>query len=182
VSRMLLVLSKHMPRVIPGFDLKITLLLDLLQKESIRRNDLSAAETPAVFQDPCRSAAFEPPRGAPGAFGSYSRTAACGNGTFRPERRVLRNSGSLIATPTPNNQVERLTEAKTAGSELLITACPKCMIHLTCAIRDRRRQGAGSWRIPRSDVRSGDQIAWYGDRKEAKRQSKNLLAKEEVNI
>jgi Fe-S oxidoreductase len=39
-------------------------------------------------------------------------------------------------------QVERLQEAKNTGADLLITACPKCMIHLTCAMRDRLRQGS----------------------------------------
>ena len=33
-------------------------------------------------------------------------------------------------------QVQRLQEARATRSDLLITACPKCMIHLTCAIRD----------------------------------------------
>jgi hypothetical protein len=36
------------------------------------------------------------------------------------------------------------------------------MIHLTCAIRDRRRQG--SWKLEIRDLMSvlADQIAWYG--------------------
>jgi len=38
-------------------------------------------------------------------------------------------------------QVERLQEAKATGADMLVTACPKCMIHLTCTIRDRLRHG-----------------------------------------
>ncbi len=30
-------------------------------------------------------------------------------------------------------QVERLSEAQQTGAKTLITACPKCQIHLTCA-------------------------------------------------
>jgi Fe-S oxidoreductase len=38
-------------------------------------------------------------------------------------------------------QVKRLQEAKATGADLLITACPKCMIHLTCTIRDPLQRG-----------------------------------------
>ena len=31
-------------------------------------------------------------------------------------------------------QIDRLTEAKATGAELLVTACPKCQIHLKCAM------------------------------------------------
>jgi Fe-S oxidoreductase len=30
-------------------------------------------------------------------------------------------------------QIQRLKEAAAAGAEAIITACPKCQIHLTCA-------------------------------------------------
>ncbi|MFQ6014555.1 MAG: (Fe-S)-binding protein [Anaerolineae bacterium] len=35
-------------------------------------------------------------------------------------------------------QVERLREAKATGAEMLVTACPKCQIHLKCAMADER--------------------------------------------
>jgi len=34
-------------------------------------------------------------------------------------------------------QVERLTEAKGTRADLLVTACPKCQIHLNCALSER---------------------------------------------
>ena len=39
-------------------------------------------------------------------------------------------------------QVKRLEQAHATGSDLLVTACPKCQIHLTCAMEDpfRREQ------------------------------------------
>jgi Fe-S oxidoreductase len=37
--------------------------------------------------------------------------------------------------------VQRLQEARATGADLLVTACPKCMIHLTCTIRDPLRHG-----------------------------------------
>lgn len=33
-------------------------------------------------------------------------------------------------------QVERLKEAKATGAGTLVTACPKCQIHLSCALTD----------------------------------------------
>lgn len=36
-------------------------------------------------------------------------------------------------------QVERLREAKETQGDLIVTACPKCQIHLTCAMRDVNR-------------------------------------------
>jgi heterodisulfide reductase subunit D len=33
-------------------------------------------------------------------------------------------------------QVKRLRQAKATGSDLLVTACPKCQIHLQCAMED----------------------------------------------
>ena len=34
-------------------------------------------------------------------------------------------------------QIERLTEAKSTKADLLVTACPKCQIHLNCALSER---------------------------------------------
>ena len=39
-------------------------------------------------------------------------------------------------------QMERLQEAKQTGAELLVTACPKCQIHLTCAMKDQHLGGS----------------------------------------
>jgi heterodisulfide reductase subunit D len=36
-------------------------------------------------------------------------------------------------------QVKRLTSARQTGSELMLTACPKCQIHLRCAMEDAVR-------------------------------------------
>ena len=33
-------------------------------------------------------------------------------------------------------QVERLRQAVATGAEILVTACPKCQIHLLCAMKD----------------------------------------------
>jgi len=39
-------------------------------------------------------------------------------------------------------QMERLQEARQTGAELLVTACPKCHIHLACAMKDQHLNGS----------------------------------------
>jgi len=39
-------------------------------------------------------------------------------------------------------QMERLREARQTGAGLLVTACPKCHIHLTCAMKDGHLNGS----------------------------------------
>ncbi len=33
-------------------------------------------------------------------------------------------------------QIKRLKQARNSGSDLLVTSCPKCQIHLRCAMED----------------------------------------------
>ena len=39
-------------------------------------------------------------------------------------------------------QLERLESARAAGAQTMITTCPKCWIHFTCAQAGERRRGA----------------------------------------
>lgn len=57
-------------------------------------------------------------------------------------------------------QVERLKEAKATRADLLVTACPKCMIHLTCAMRDPVRGGSMAMEIRDLVSVLADQIMW----------------------
>jgi Fe-S oxidoreductase len=42
-------------------------------------------------------------------------------------------------------QIERLTEAKSTAADLLVTACPKCQIHLNCVQSEKLP-------VPKEDV------------------------------
>ncbi len=133
------ILSRHLPRVVPGSDLKVTLLVDLLaQRQAEGGLDFRPLERRATYQDPCRlgrmAGRLDEPRqlmrSLPGlelnemvdhGLGSL----CCGNSAFvncdAYSKRI---------------QMERLRQARDSGADLLVTACPKCMIHLTCAMRD----------------------------------------------
>jgi Fe-S oxidoreductase len=91
-----------------------------------------------TFQDPCRLGRhlgiYEPPRrviaALPGVelaeMGRSGKTArCCAGGTWSHCDRYAKRI-----------QVDRLREARETGAELLVTACPKCRIHLGCAMRD----------------------------------------------
>jgi Fe-S oxidoreductase len=90
----------------------------------------------ATYQDPCRLGRFmgvyDAPRELLGSIlelreMSHFRTGAwcCGNSAWLHCDRYSKQM-----------QVERLKEAKQTQSDLIVTACPKCQVHLTCAMND----------------------------------------------
>jgi Fe-S oxidoreductase len=91
-----------------------------------------------TYQDPCRLGrhlgVYEPPRrvlaALPGVELAEMRrrgpgAICCAGGTWTHCDRYAKQI-----------QVERLREARATGAEVLVTACPKCRIHLRCAMRD----------------------------------------------
>ena len=92
-----------------------------------------------TYQDPCRLGRhlgiYEPPRqiikAIPGIElvemeHSCEESICCGTS-------VWTNCSSC----SKEIRVERLSEAKATGAELMITACPKCQIHFKCAMVDK---------------------------------------------
>jgi heterodisulfide reductase subunit D len=157
------VLGQFMPEVIPDMKLKVTLLSDLLTRE-ISKGGVSfkPLERRATYQDPCRltrsSGCCETPRAliemipdlTLSEMENSGRSAVC-----------CGNNGFINCDAYSKQiQVERLQEAKATRSDLLITACPKCMIHLTCAMRDPCRQGSLSMEIRDLASVLADQIEW----------------------
>jgi heterodisulfide reductase subunit D len=157
------VLGQFMPEVIPDMNLKVTLLSDLLQRE-IGKGGVAfkPLKRRATYQDPCRLArtagGCETPRAllekipdlAIKEMKNSGRSAVC-----------CGNNGFINCDAYSKRiQVERLQEAKATRSDLLITACPKCMIHLTCAMRDPYRHGSLSMEIRDLASVLADQIEW----------------------
>jgi Fe-S oxidoreductase len=137
-------LGTHMPEVIPECDIKVTLLLDLLQKE-VRKGGkaFKPLDAAVTYQDPCRlgrmSGCYEAPRYLLGQIpGLVLREMEnSGRGSI-----CCGNSGFINCDAYSKNiQVQRLQEVRATGAQLLVTACPKCMIHLSCAMRDPARSG-----------------------------------------
>lgn len=140
-----LVLSQYLPKAVPESRLKVTLLIDLLAAEAqAGRITFKPLERRATYQDPCRlgrmAGRYEEPRGlmakVPGLElkeMEFSRQGAlcCGNSSFV-------NCDAF----SKRIQVERLRQAQATGADLLVTACPKCLIHTTCAMRDPVKGGS----------------------------------------
>jgi Fe-S oxidoreductase len=160
------VLNQFMPEVIPGMDLKVTLLLDLLRRE-VHKGGMrfKPLKRRATYQDPCRLGRSE---------GSCEMPRALMQMIPELALKEMKNSGRSAVCCGNNGfincdafskriQVERLQEAKATRADLLITACPKCMIHLTCAMRDPVRQGSLSMEIRDLVCVLADQIERSGE-------------------
>jgi Fe-S oxidoreductase len=95
-------------------------------------------ERKVVYQDPCRLGRhlgiYDPPR----------EVLRAVPGVELVEMRRTRHAATCCAGGTWSNcdrfakkiQVDRLREARATGADLLATACPKCQIHFTCAMKD----------------------------------------------
>ena len=144
------VLGQIMPEFIPGFDLKVTLLVELLYRE-INKGGLSFKpyKRRVTFQDPCRLGRIA---------GRHTEPRALLNMIPELVLKEMENAGPSAMCCGNNGfincdayskriQVARLKEARATKADLLVTACPKCMIHLTCAMRDPVRRGSLSMEI-----------------------------------
>lgn len=158
-----LVLSRYMPEVIPDFDLKITLLIDLLEREIKKGGkNFKPLNIRVTYQDPCRLGRF---------MNRYDEPRHLLKMIPGLELCEMENSGrSAVCCGTcgfincdaysKKIQVKRLQEAGNTGAETLITACPKCMIHLTCAMRDPVKRSSLAIRIKDLVSILAEQIQW----------------------
>jgi len=92
----------------------------------------------ATFQDPCRLSRLDKKADLPRKL--IGRLALTGFGEMTDRGASALCCGNCAWTGcdryTKALQLKRLRQAKDTGSDLLITACPKCQIHLRCAMED----------------------------------------------
>jgi heterodisulfide reductase subunit D len=121
----------------PGFEmLHITEFL----AAHVETGQISFGEsaTQVTYQDPCRLGrylgVYDAPRALLGAVPGLELTEMP---RARAEAICCGSSGWVGCTRVNKRiQIERLTEAADTGAKTLVTACPKCNIHLSCAARD----------------------------------------------
>jgi Fe-S oxidoreductase len=112
-------------------------LAEAIEEGSLRFNG-SDEETVATYQDPCRLGrhlgVYDAPRAVLDALPgvtlvemqhSREHGICCGVGGFQN----CTSFSKMI-------QADRLREAVATGADTLVTACPKCEIHLGCALQD----------------------------------------------
>ncbi len=132
-------LSHDYPRAGIPLNIKVTHVYDLLEKEiSKGAVDFEETEHRITFQDPCRLSRLEGrpelprkllqrlrPQGIKEMQDRGISALCCGNCAW---------TGCDSYTKALQNK--RLRQARATGSDLLVTACPKCQIHLKCAMQD----------------------------------------------
>lgn len=161
-------LSVFMPEVIKGFDLKVTHLLDLVERE-VQKGGVSfrPLERKVTYQDPCRlgrmAGRYEGPRNLlqmiPGLElaemeSNRHSSMCCGNNSFI-------NCDAF----SKRIQLERLNQARDTGAKTLVTACPKCQIHTTCAMRDPVKGPSLAMELRGIVNILAEQIEWAQDEK-----------------
>jgi Fe-S oxidoreductase len=134
------------PEYAPGYNPKVEHLSEFLAAR-VEAGDIAFkanGDQTLTFQDPCRLARHvgvtDQPR--------KVLDALPGKDVVEMERSGVDalccgTSGFMHCDAASKDiQAERLEEARATGAETLVTACPKCFIHFSCAqSEDRRRDG-----------------------------------------
>ncbi len=110
--------------------------------ENLDKLNLVTTRKKVTFQDPCRLGRYQDIYDEP----RNVIKKIAGDDFVEMEKSrntaVCCGSSNWLHCDTFSKQVqfERLEQAYRTGSELLITACPKCQIHFSCAQNDQARQ------------------------------------------
>ena len=131
--------KNHYPQYFGDLGFEVVHFYDYLEKMiADGALKLSNGAKSYTYHDPCRlgrmAKIYDSPR-------SILKTLA--GGEFKEMERNRENAVCCGTTGWANCsscsrqiQVERLKEAKATGSQILVTACPKCQIHLSCALEN----------------------------------------------
>jgi len=127
------------PEQLGDLGVEVVHIFDLLV-EAVREGRLEFSPTPRIvtYQDPCRlgrfSGVYEQPRELIRALPEVELVEM----KETMENAICCGSSGWMNCTAANKaiQVERLRQAGASGAEHLITACPKCRIHLSCALRN----------------------------------------------
>ena len=98
---------------------------------------LGKLEKRVTYQDPCTlgrcSRIFDEPRQILGAVAGLELVEM----EQSREKALCCGATSWLQCGAVNKQIQkqRFAEAKASGAEILVTACPKCQIHLRCALK-----------------------------------------------
>lgn len=128
------ILKTHYPIGGEAFPFQVLHLSEFLRKTGLP--DTQPMDMVMTYQDPCRlgrcQKVFHEPREILRGVVDLREMRHAGPGAW-----CCGNSGWLGCNRySKQMQMERLQEAKDTRSSVIVTACPKCQIHLSCAMRD----------------------------------------------
>ncbi|MBN1825342.1 MAG: (Fe-S)-binding protein [Candidatus Eisenbacteria bacterium] len=157
-------LTKDYPGAAPGFAAEVkhitSFLMDRIEELGLYElSDDSFSGQTVTFQDPCRLGRHlgmtEPPRTMLGAVPGLRIVEMERSG--RAARCCGTSGFQHCDAESREMQTRRLEEAAATGAETLVTACPKCLIHFTCALReDASRPRFEGGAAPRRAIRITD--------------------------
>jgi Fe-S oxidoreductase len=144
------------PEAVPDYQPRVEHLIEFLADRMDRKKTASSEDgvTTVTYQDPCRLGrhlgVYDAPREVLAALHGITlvemdRTAqdavCCGTAGFihcdAASRRL---------------QADRLRKAADTGADVLLTACPKCLIHFNCALAEDRRAERGATSLEVQDL------------------------------
>lgn len=132
-------LSREYPRYGVELPVTVTHMHAFLEKEiskgAVGFKPLGAG---IVFQDACRQSRFSDQADLPRKLIQRLTAADPLDPADLAAVSVCCGNSAWIGCDafSKNMQVQRLTRARQSGGELMLTACPKCQIHLRCAMED----------------------------------------------
>lgn len=143
------------PGVIQDYRPAVRHLVEFLD-ERLEAGELSmrTGEGTVTYQDPCRLGrhlgVFDAPRRVLGAIPGLDLVEMERSG---PDAACCGTAGFTHCDAASRRlQSERLAEAGATGATTLVTACPKCLIHLSCAQAEDRRSGRESPEVAIEDL------------------------------
>jgi len=118
---------------------KVTHIFELLEKE-IEKGAVQFKKfnRRLTFQDPCRLSRLEDRADLPRKLINRLNPEGFQEMRDRGASAICCGNCAWTGCDTYSKalQVKRIRQAKETGTDLLMTACPKCQIHLTCAMED----------------------------------------------
>lgn len=127
------------PRFLENWDISIThiaeVIAPLIESDQLT---LGTLEGRVTYHDPCTlgrySRIFEQPRCILGSIEGLEVVEMADN----QEKALCCGASPWVHCGAVNKQIqkERLAQAGATGADMLVTACPKCQIHLKCAQRN----------------------------------------------
>ena len=120
-------------------DFKVTHIYDFLENEIDKGAvGFKPLNRKLTFQDPCRLSRFENRPELPRKLINRLNPEAFNEMRDHGANAICCGNSAWIGCDSFSKalQVKRIQQAKDTGSDLLVTGCPKCQIHLRCAMED----------------------------------------------
>ena len=122
-----------------ALDFKVTHIYDFLENEIDKGAvGFKPLNRKLTFQDPCRLSRFENRPDLPRKLINRLNPTAFSEMRDHGGNAICCGNSAWIGCDSFSKalQVKRIRQAKDTGSDLLVTGCPKCQIHLRCAMED----------------------------------------------